>query len=58
MKVLWHCRGCNQLGEEEVEIQRILRVKEKENVDLFTIILSLLKHDCKDKNLGLRCIPS
>jgi hypothetical protein len=58
MKVQWHCRGCNNLGEEEIEIQKILKVKKNENVDLFTIILSLIKHSCSNKDLGVRCIPS
>lgn len=48
----WHCKGCNDFGKQSLDFNEV--IKRRKNEDLFTLIMSMIKHDCKDKDLGIR----
>lgn len=58
MRVRWHCRGCDERGEQEISLHALLEIRQKlldkdEEANLLGLILHEIKHDCKDTHIGI-----
>ena len=53
MTILWHCRGCNELGKTSLDVRQIIQATEGEETVLETVI-RIIPHECKDREIGIR----
>lgn len=55
MKVLFHCRGCNEQGEKEISLPDLLEAR-KANETLLELILQQVskEHGCDKLLIGIR----
>ena len=53
MKIEWHCRGCNEKGEQEVDYTKFNPEKDK----VLVFLISQVEHKCDNLNLGIKNIP-
>ena len=57
MKIKWHCRTCNEIGEMQLHFSEVMEIREKQaepKDDLLVITMSLVDHVCSKPNLGIR----
>lgn len=58
MKVKWHCRNCNETGEQEVSLNIVLKVRaeliaKEEKAEILGIIMAEVDHHCSKPNIGV-----
>lgn len=54
MKYLWHCRGCNEKGAQEVTMEMLIKMRKDES--LIVLLQNNVTHECPNKNIGVHTI--
>lgn len=54
MKILYHCRYCNETGEKELSLDILSKKKEELDIHTLNTIMFLIDHNCEFPTLGIK----
>ena len=53
MRIKFHCRNCNELGDEDLNLETLLKIRLEEE-SLLDLVMRSLNHKCSDPKLGIK----
>jgi hypothetical protein len=59
MIVEWHCRSCNEKGEQEISMEKVLErrrgiIDPKNKESFLDIVREMIDHYCRERNIGIK----
>ena len=59
MIVEWHCRSCNEKGEQEIPMEKVLErrrgiINPKKEENFLDIVREMIDHYCGERNIGIK----
>ena len=54
MKIKWHCRNCNETGEQDIKLDDIIKSYKPKETNLISLAISKVDHKCDNPQIGVR----